>query len=96
MRTLFLSMDLWDTVRNGYDDETNKEKQQKDAAALLTSNKASQTGSFQESRMLQKPNKLGIFSLITVGILEIEPEGFCLDLCPAVSQPLRLTWRGTN
>lgn len=34
MRTLFLSMDLWDTVENGYDDETNKEKKQKDAAAL--------------------------------------------------------------
>ncbi|KAL7258403.1 hypothetical protein ACSBR1_004517 [Camellia fascicularis] len=33
MRTLFLSMDLWDTVENGYD-ETNKEKQQQDAAAL--------------------------------------------------------------
>ncbi|KAL7258406.1 hypothetical protein ACSBR1_004520 [Camellia fascicularis] len=34
MRTLFLSMDLWDTVQYGYD-ETNKEKQQKDAAALF-------------------------------------------------------------
>ncbi|KAL7251600.1 hypothetical protein ACSBR1_013443 [Camellia fascicularis] len=34
MRTLFLSMDLWGMVENGYDDETDKEKQQKDAAAL--------------------------------------------------------------
>ena len=34
MRTQFLSMDLWDTVLDGYDDETNKEKQQKDAATL--------------------------------------------------------------
>ncbi|GMP62414.1 hypothetical protein CsSME_00024529 [Camellia sinensis var. sinensis] len=34
MKTLLLSMDLWDTVQNGYDDESNKEKQQKDAAAL--------------------------------------------------------------
>ncbi|CAL5422202.1 unnamed protein product [Camellia sinensis] len=33
MKTVFLSMDLWDTVQNGYD-ETSKEKQQKDAAAL--------------------------------------------------------------
>ncbi|KAL7220256.1 hypothetical protein ACSBR2_013174 [Camellia fascicularis] len=34
METLFLSMDLWDTVENGYDDETDKEKQKKNAAAL--------------------------------------------------------------
>ncbi|KAL7220266.1 hypothetical protein ACSBR2_013184 [Camellia fascicularis] len=34
MKTLFLSMDLWDTVENGYDDETDKEKQKKNAAAL--------------------------------------------------------------
>ncbi|XP_028087627.1 protein ACCELERATED CELL DEATH 6-like [Camellia sinensis] len=34
MKTMLLSMDLWDTVQNGYDDESNKEKQQKDAAAL--------------------------------------------------------------
>ncbi|CAL5367502.1 unnamed protein product [Camellia sinensis] len=27
MRTLFLSIDLWDTVLDGYDDETNTEKQ---------------------------------------------------------------------
>ncbi|CAL5401460.1 unnamed protein product [Camellia sinensis] len=33
MKTLFLSMDLWDTVQNGYD-ETSREKRQKDAAAL--------------------------------------------------------------
>ncbi|XP_028125423.1 uncharacterized protein LOC114322344 isoform X2 [Camellia sinensis] len=34
MRTLLLSMDLWDTVENGYHGETNREKQQRDAAAL--------------------------------------------------------------
>ncbi|XP_028081731.1 protein ACCELERATED CELL DEATH 6-like isoform X2 [Camellia sinensis] len=36
MKTLFLSMDLWDTVEKGYDGETdrNGEKQRKDAAAL--------------------------------------------------------------
>ncbi|CAL5401439.1 unnamed protein product [Camellia sinensis] len=90
MRTLFLSMDLWDTIRNGYNDKTNKEKQQKDGAVLSYIQQGVSAGSFQESRMLQKPNKLGTFSL--AGILEIEPEGFCLDLCPAVSQPLRLTW----
>ncbi|XP_028113504.1 ankyrin repeat-containing protein ITN1-like [Camellia sinensis] len=33
MRTLLLSMDLWDTVENGYD-ETNREERKKDAAAL--------------------------------------------------------------
>ncbi|XP_028075334.1 protein ACCELERATED CELL DEATH 6-like [Camellia sinensis] len=42
MKTLLLSMDLWDTVQNGYnheangetDEETKKENQKKDAAAL--------------------------------------------------------------
>ncbi|KAL7220267.1 hypothetical protein ACSBR2_013185 [Camellia fascicularis] len=34
MRTLFLSMDLWDTVENGYDDESDRERQKRDAAAL--------------------------------------------------------------
>ncbi|KAI8032838.1 hypothetical protein LOK49_LG01G01088 [Camellia lanceoleosa] len=29
----------------------------------------------------------------TVSILEFESEGFCLDLCSVVSQPLCLTWR---
>ncbi|GMP56178.1 hypothetical protein CsSME_00020757 [Camellia sinensis var. sinensis] len=31
---LFLSMDLWDTVENGCDDETDKENQKKNDAAL--------------------------------------------------------------
>ncbi|XP_028073802.1 uncharacterized protein LOC114276221 [Camellia sinensis] len=33
MRTLFLSMGLWNTVVNGYN-ENNEEEQQRDAAAL--------------------------------------------------------------
>ncbi|CAL5392640.1 unnamed protein product [Camellia sinensis] len=34
MKTLFLSMDLWDMVENGYHDETNRENQKKNAEAL--------------------------------------------------------------
>ncbi|GMP56174.1 hypothetical protein CsSME_00020753 [Camellia sinensis var. sinensis] len=54
MKTLLLSMDLWDTVENGYDDETDKENQKKNAATLSLIQRGISDGMFRKIMKAKK------------------------------------------